>query len=71
MYGLISGFLVAQTAKNLPALLETWVRFLVWEDPLKEDRATHFSIAWRIPMDRGACWAAVCRVAKSWTRLSD
>ena len=33
--------------------------------------ATHFSIlAWRIPMDRAAWWAAVHRV-KSWTRLSD
>ena len=27
--------------------------------------------AWRIPMDRGASWASVHRVAKSWTRLSD
>ena len=32
--------------------------------------ATHFHIlAWRIPMDRGAWWATVCRAAKSWTRL--
>ena len=37
---------------------ETWVQFLVWEDPLEEGIATHSSIlAWRIPMDRGA-WQA-------------
>ena len=36
------------------------------KDPLEEGMATHFSIlAWRIPMDRGACWATVHRVAKS------
>jgi len=39
--------------KNLPAMQETWVRFLGWEDPLKEGMATHSSIlVWRIPMDR-------------------
>ena len=41
--------------KNPPAMQETWVRSLDWEDPLEEDIATHSSIlAWRIPMDRGA-----------------
>jgi len=36
--------------KNLPAILETWVRSLGWEDPLKEEMATHSNIfAWRIP----------------------
>ena len=41
--------------KTLPALQETWVRSLGWEDPLEEGMATHPSIlAWRIPMDRGA-----------------
>jgi len=36
--------------KNPPAMWETWVRSLGWEDPLKEDMATHSSIvAWRIP----------------------
>ena len=49
------GFLVAQMAKNPPAVQETWVRSLGWEDPLEEGMATHSSIrAWRIPMDRGA-----------------
>ena len=43
-------FLVAQLVKNLPAMQETWVRFLGWEDPLKKGMATHSSIqAWRIP----------------------
>ena len=63
--------LVAQTVKNLPAMWETWVRSLSWEDPLEEGMATHSSIpAWRIPMDRGA-WAIVHRVTKSPTSLSD
>ena len=47
--------LVAQLVKNLPAMQETQVRFLGWEDPLEEGMATHSSIlAWRIPMERGA-----------------
>ena len=33
--------LVTQTVKNLPAMQETWVRFLGWEDPLEEGLATH------------------------------
>ena len=42
--------LVAQLVKNLPAMQETWVQFLGWEDPLEKGKATHFSIlAWRIP----------------------
>ena len=36
--------------KNLPAVQETWVRFLGWEDPLEEEMATHSSVlAWEIP----------------------
>ena len=43
-------FLVAQMVKNLPAMQETWVQSLGWEDPLEEDMATHSStLAWRIP----------------------
>ena len=42
--------LVAQLVKNLPAIQETWVLFLGWEDPLEKGKATHSSIlAWRIP----------------------
>ena len=59
---------VAQLVKNLPAMQETWVRFLDWENPLWEGMATHCSIlAWRIPTDRGAWWAAVHGAAKSRT----
>ena len=50
MYHLrIESSLVAQMIKNPPALRETWVRFLGWEDPLEKEMATHSSIlAWRI-----------------------
>ena len=42
--------LVAQLVKNPPAIRETWVRSLDWEDPLEKGRATHSCIlAWRIP----------------------
>ena len=42
--------LVAQSVNNLPAMQETWVRFLDPEDPLEKEMATHSSIlAWRIP----------------------
>ena len=41
---------MAQLVKNLPAMGETWVRSLGWEDPLEKGKATHSSIlAWRIP----------------------
>jgi len=42
---------VAQLVKNLPAMQETWVQSLGWEDPLEKGKATtHFNIlAWRIP----------------------
>ena len=64
--------LVARTVKNQPAMQETWIQSLGWEDPLEEGMATHSSIlAWRIPMDRGAWWATVHGVAKSQTQLSD
>ena len=40
---------LAQLVKNLPAMWETWVRSLGWEDPLEKGRATQSSIlAWRI-----------------------
>ena len=42
--------LVAQLTKNLPAMGDTWVRSLGWEDSLEKGTATHSSIlAWRIP----------------------
>ena len=42
--------MMAQMVKNLPAMQETQVQFLRWEDPLEKGMATHSSIlAWRIP----------------------
>ena len=42
--------LVVQLVKNLPAMWETWVLSLGWEDPLEKGKAIHLSIlAWRIP----------------------
>ena len=62
--------LVAQIVKNSPAMLETWVQSLDWEDPLEEGMATHSSIlAWNTlawnSMERGARQATVHRVTKS------
>ena len=65
-------FLVAQMVKNLPAMWETWVQSLGWEDSLEEGMTTHSGIlAWRIHRDRGAWLATVRGVTKSQTRLSD
>ena len=48
-----------------------WARSLGQEGPLEEGLATHSStLAWRIPMDRGGCWATVLGVAKSQALLS-
>ena len=67
MYSFISASLIAQLAKNLPAMQKTLVRFLGQEDPLEKGKAIHPSIlAWRIP------WT-VCMahgVTKSQTQLS-
>ena len=63
---------MTQGVKTLPAMEETWVRSLGWDDPLEEEMVTHSSIfAWRIPMDRGAWQAIVHGIAKSQTQLSD
>ena len=44
------GSLVAQTVKRLPAMPETRVQSLGWEDPLEKEMATHSStLAWKIP----------------------
>ena len=58
--------LVAQLVKNPPAMQETWVPSLGWEDSLEKGKATHFSVlAWRIP------WTTVQGILKSPTRQSD
>ena len=62
----LTASLVAQRVKNPPAVWETRVRSLGWEDPLEKGKARHSSIlAWRIP------WAIVCGVMKSGKQLSD
>ena len=64
----IGASLIAQLVKNLPAMQETPVRFLGWEDPVERDMATHSSIlAWRIPWDH----YIVPGVTKRRTQLSD
>ena len=58
--------LVAQMVKNLPAIQETCVRSLSWEDPVGEGTVTHSSIlAWKTLMDRGAWRAMVHGIAES------
>ena len=58
--------LVAQLVKNPPAMQETWVRSLSWEDPLETGKATHTGIlAWRIPQTIQPMGL------QSWTQLSD
>ena len=53
LFGLFDYFqasLVTQLVKNSPAMQETWVRSMGWEDPLEKGTATHSSIlTWRIP----------------------
>ena len=57
---------MAQTVKNPPAIQETWIQSLGWEDPLEEGMATHTSIlAWRIPRNRGAWRVTVHGVSDS------
>ena len=54
------GFPSSSVLKNPPAMQETQVRSLSWEDPLEAGMATYSSIlAWRIPKDRGAWQATV------------
>ena len=56
---------MAQTVKNLPAMQETWVQFLSWEDPLEKDMATPLQYSYlENSMDGGAWWAIVHGVAK-------
>ena len=57
---------MAQIVKNLPAMRETWVQSLGWEDPLEEGMATDSSVlSWRIPTDREAWQAIVHGVTES------
>ena len=47
---------MAQIVKRLPAMQETWVRSLGWEDPLEKEMTTHSStLAWKIPWTEEPC----------------
>ena len=57
--------LVAQMVKHLPAMRDTRVRSLGWEDPLEKEMATHSQYSCLgNPTDRGAWWATIRGVAK-------
>ena len=60
---------MAQLIKTLPAMWETWVRSLGWEDPLEKGTATHSSILYSGLQNSTDC--IVHGVAKSQTQLSD
>ena len=61
-----SGFLVAQLVKNLPAMWETWVGSLGWDNPLEKGKAIHSRfLAWRIP------WTVQTMGLQSQTQLSN
>ena len=71
-FQLVRASLVAQTVKNLPAMQETWVQSLVWEDPLEEGMATHSNIlALRIPWTEEPGGRQTMKVTESQTRLRD
>ena len=64
--------LVAPDGKEVACNAGDGVRSLGWEDPLEKGMATHSSIlAWRNAIDRGAWWATIHGVTKSWTRQSN
>ena len=64
---------MAQMVKNPPAMQETRILFLGWDDPLEKEMATHSSIlAWRIPWrEEPGGQATAHRVVKSRTQLSN
>ena len=63
---------MAQTVKNPPAMWETWVQSLGWEDTLEKEMAIHSTIlAWRIPWTEEPGGLQSYQVAKSRTRLRD
>ena len=64
--------LVAPDGKEVAYNAGDGVQSLGWEDPLEKGMATHSSIlAWRNAIDRGAWWATIHGVTKSWTRQSN
>ena len=63
--------LMAHMVKNLPAMQDTLVPSLDWEDLLEKEMTTYSSIlVWKNPMERGA-WRATVHEISSQTQLSD
>ena len=60
---------MAQLVKNLPAMRETWVQSLVWEDPLEKGEGKGYPLHYSGLENSLDC--IVYGVAKSWTRLSN
>ena len=66
------GFPGRSVVKNLPAMQETWVWSLGWEDPPEKEIATHSSIiAWEISWTEKPDWLQYMELQKSWTWHSD
>ena len=69
LYTLFWAFLVAQVVKNPPAMRETWIPYLGWEDPLERREATQSSIlVWRIPWTIQSTGSQ--RVGHNWATLT-
>ena len=69
---LCSTSLVAQMVKHLPTMWETWVRSLVWEDPLEKEMAIHSStLAWKTPCteEHGSLQSMDCKESDTTERL--
>ena len=70
----VGASLVVQRLKRLPAMWETWVRSLGWEDPLEKEMATHSNtLAWRIPGTGKPGWLpsiGLYRVGHDWSDLA-
>ena len=63
---------MAQTVNNLPAVQETQIQSLRWEDPLEKEIATHSrTLEWEIPWTEKPGGLQSMRVSKSWTQMSD
>ena len=70
------GSVVVQLVKNLPAMQETWVQSLDWENPLEKGKATHSTIlAWRIPWvyspwghKKSYNWATFTSLLHNWVK---
>ena len=68
LLGLNWDSLVAQTVKSLPAMWESWIQSLGWEDPLEKEMANPLQYSClENPMDGGVWQATVHGVTNSWT----